>query len=292
MATRGTDYDELNRRLKFEDDGLPTRPVGAWTRDKLALIAYYLPAFAKLCSEKANGWYYIDGFAGNGANRVEDMGLAKGSALIGLTTEPRCTKSILIELNSADAAALTNRQRMLSLDGTVLVGDCNLLLPAALRNLPDRRLPAFCVLDPEGLELEWQTVLACRENRILSYPYELLIYFSTPGAARSAAVQADKLLAANESRLTKLFGGGRWKPIATAIRSGELQPGEGGQRMLDQYCAQLGEIGYTTVLRRPAVREQGNLVYHMVFASANGAGKSIMTSAFSRAYGAQLPLQL
>ncbi|MFN0148209.1 MAG: three-Cys-motif partner protein TcmP [Dehalococcoidia bacterium] len=291
MASKGTDYTELTQRLAFVDDGLAARSVGAWTRDKLALIAYYLPAFAKLCSEKANGWYYVDGFADNGANRIDDFGLAKGSALIGLATEPACKTSILVEMNPADARVLARREAALGLEATVLMGDCNLVLPPALRRLPDLRLPAFCVLDPEGLELDWTTVVACRDNRSWSYPYELLIYFSTPGTTRSAAVQDARFIASNEERLNRLFGGPGWKPIATAIRAGNLQPGEGGRQMLALYASQLRDLGYTTVLSRPAVREQGNLVYHMVFASANAAGKSIMTDAFSRAFATQLPLQ-
>ncbi len=291
MAARGTDYDELNRRLTFVDDGRPSRAVGAWTRDKLALMAYYLPAFAKLCNDKARGWYYIDGFAGNGANDVDSIGLTKGSALLGLTAEPACRDSILVEMNPGDASILAERQRDLGLSGTVLTGDSNDLLPPALRALPDRRLPAFCVLDPEGLELDWRTVVACRENRRGSYPYELLIYFSTPGAARSAGVQNDRFVVANEERLTRLFGGPDWQRIASSMRASELRPGEAGKQMLELYVSQLRQLGYTTVLSRPAVREQGSLVYHMVFASANDAGRSIMTSAFSRAYGTQLPLQ-
>lgn len=64
MARRETDYGELRARLAFADDGLPIREVGAWTLDKLALIAYYLPKFAELCTDKAHGWYFVDGFAG------------------------------------------------------------------------------------------------------------------------------------------------------------------------------------------------------------------------------------
>jgi three-Cys-motif partner protein len=293
LPKRGTNYDDLNERLAFSDDGLPVRDTGAWSRHKLALIAYYLPKFAELCTEKAHGWYFVDGFAGNGANRSPGFELAKGSALLGVGQEPAAARSILIELKSADAATLRERCRPFGDRVEVLEGDCNHLLPAALVTLPNRHLPAFCVLDPEGLELDWTTVEACAQRRITeSYPYELLIYFSTPGAARSGGVRAAGYLEANRRRLTRTFGNESWEQIADQQAMGRLAPGEAGRAYLALYESQLRELGYTTVLDRPAVREDGNLVYHLVFASGNDAGKNIMSDALKRAHSGQMPLQL
>ncbi len=67
----------------------------------MALLAYYLPAFAKLCTDKVGGWYYLDGFAANGVNRTQEFPLAKGTALIGLSQSPPPTKALLIERNHA-----------------------------------------------------------------------------------------------------------------------------------------------------------------------------------------------
>lgn len=108
MPLKGTDYDDLNRRLAFEDDGRGVREVGEWTYHKLALLEYYLPAFAKLCS-KAGGWYYLDGFAGNGANRAPGFPLAKGSALIGVTQQLPPKRAVLIEKDKGHAAVLNAR---------------------------------------------------------------------------------------------------------------------------------------------------------------------------------------
>lgn len=64
----------------------------------------------------------------------------------------------------------------------VLEGDANELIPKQLAFFDLPHLPGFCVLDPEGLELDWTTIQACAEHRRGRTPYELLIYFSTPGA--------------------------------------------------------------------------------------------------------------
>ena len=46
--------------------------------NKLALISYYLQPFAKLCARKAGGWYFLDGFAGSGANDAGQLGSIQG----------------------------------------------------------------------------------------------------------------------------------------------------------------------------------------------------------------------
>lgn len=289
-----TDYDDLYRRLAFVNDGQPIRDVGEWTFHKLALLEYYLPAFARLCQEGPGGWYYFDGFAGNGANRCPGLPLAKGSALIGVGQTPRPLKAVLIERDPGDAAALRARCAARSQFVTVIEDDCNVVIGDALNMLEDIRLPAFCALDPEGLELDWATVAACAAHRSRwnRYRYELLIYFSTPGTARSAGVRQDAYADMNERRLNSLFGNDSWKAIAERQQRHSLRPNEAGRLYLDLYKDQLRGLGYSTVLERPAIRSDGGLVYHLVFASANDAGRNIMSDALSRAYAGQLPFQL
>lgn len=291
MARRGTDYTGLNRQLAWADDGRPVRSVGGWTRDKLALLAYYLPAFAKLCTDKVGGWYYLDGFAANGVNRTQEFPLAKGTALIGLSQSPPPTKALLIERNHDDVETLRARSIPFLTETLVLEGDANELIPKQLAFFDLPHLPGFCVLDPEGLELDWTTIQACAEHRRGRTPYELLIYFSTPGAARTGAVQAAGYVEKTEARLQRLFGNESWREVAQQQGRRVLAPGEASNLYLSMYESQLRNLGYTTVLSRPSLRQDGVLVYHMVFASANEAGASIMASAFKRAYGSQVPLQ-
>jgi three-Cys-motif partner protein len=293
LPRRETDYEELHKRLAFKDDGFPIREVGAWTLDKLALIAYYLPKFAELCTEKAHGWYFVDGFAGIGANSSPEFATAKGSALLGVTQEPPASRALLVELNADDAAILEHRVQPHSERVRVICGDTNRVLPTALgSDLTNLYLPAFCVLDPYGLNLNWSTVEACAKHRAYGTPYELLVYFSTPGAARSAGVRAPGFMEANQARLNLTFGGDAWRAIAEMQQEGRLATGDAGRRYLDLYESQLRELGYTEILHRPAVRQDGNLVYHLVFASGNAVGRNIMTWAFNRAFARQKPLQL
>lgn len=275
----------------MDDDGLPMRQVKAWTPDKLALLSYYLGPFAKLCSKKAGGWYFLDGFAGNGANSAQGLGIFKGSALVGATQEPQARKVVLIERNGKDAHTLRERCGRVRPDATIIEGDCNEWIGEALEHFDNCGLPAFCMLDPEGLELGWEVIAACAAHRRRGTPYELLVYFSTPGAMRTAAVTDPRMIEGDERALRRLFGNDDWLPTAERQRAGALGGRLAESEYLSLYQQQLKGLGYRHVMSRPAVTGRGRRVYHLIFASSNNAARDIMQSALERAYASQLPLQ-
>ena len=283
----------------MDDDGLPMRSVKEWTPNKLALISYYLQGFAKLCAGGAGGWYFLDGFAGSGANNAGELGRFKGSALIGATEEPKANRVVLIERSQRSIQALRKRCERDRPDAVVIKGDCNEVIKEALGQFDNRRLPAFCVLDPEGMELAWTTVEACANAREKSrYTgeepalHELLIYFSTPGAYRSGAVTAPKHMEGDEAALRRVFGNDDWLPIAQRQRAGTLTGKDAGAEYLALYKAQLERLGYEYVMSRPSLgTSRSNLVYHLVFATSKEAGRNIMQDALISAYASQLPLR-
>lgn len=289
-SRRGTDYDRLLEGIRMEADGLPMRRVKAWTPDKLALLFHYLQGFAKACA-KAGGWYFLDGFAGNGGNDAGQLGLFKGSALIGATMVPPATKVALIEKRRKSARTLKTRCARVRPDAMVIEGDCNARIGKALKHFDDRRLPAFCVLDPEGLELGWEVIEACAAHRLGGTPYELLIYFSTPGAMRTAAVTDPRMVEGDERALRRLFGNDDWRDVAERQRAGALDGRKAGTEYLSLYERQLKRLGYRHVMSRAAIAHDRRLIYHLVFASDKDAGRNIMRDTHKRAYASQLPLQ-
>lgn len=297
---RGTDYEALLDRIRMDDDGLPMRSVKEWTPNKLALISYYLQPFAKLCAEGAGGWYFLDGFAGSGANDAGQLGMFKGSALIGATEKPEAKRVVLVERSQGSVQALRRRCEKERPDAVVIKGNCNELVEQALSHFDNRQIPAFCVLDPEGMELAWETVKACATAREKSTPdergeralHEVLIYFSTPGVYRSAAVTNPGQIKGDEAALRRVFGNDDWRPIAERQRAGNLTGKGAGSEYLALYQAQLEKLGYEYVMSRPSIgTSRSNLIYHLVFATSNKAGRNIMESAFKRAYAGQLPMQ-
>lgn len=289
-SRRGTDYDRLLEDIRMDDDGLPMRRVKAWTPDKLALLSHYLQGFAKACA-KAGGWYFLDGFAGNGGNDAGQLGLFKGSALIGATMVPPATKVALIEKRRKSARTLKTRCARVRPDAMVIEGDCNARIGEALKHFNDRWLPAFCVLDPEGLELGWEVIEACAAHRLGGTPYELLIYFSTPGAMRTAAVTDPRMVEGDERALRRLFGNDDWRDVAERQRAGALDGRKAGSKYLALYERQLRDLGYRHVMSRAAIAHDRRLIYHLVFASDKDAGRNIMRNTHERAYASQLPLR-
>lgn len=296
----GTDYEALLDRIRMDDDGIPMRSVREWTPNKLALISYYLDGFATVRAGEARGWYFLDGFAGSGANDAGQLGRFKGSALIGATAKPEAKRVVLVEKGQGNVQALRKRCERERPDAVIIAGNCNEVIGRALSHFDDRQLPAFCVLDPEGMELAWETVETCakaREKNDLSAEepalHELLIYFSTPGVMRTAAVTDERMVEGDEEALRRVFGNDRWRPIADRQRAGRLSGKDAGSEYLNLYKRQLEKLGYKHVMSRPSIgTSRRNLIYHLVFATTVDAGRNIMQDALKSAYAGQLPLRL
>ncbi len=186
---------------------------------------------------------------------------------------------------------LQQRCATLEREVVVLTGDCNDRIAAALDLFDDRRLPAFCLFDPAGLELSWEVIRFCADRRSRGTPYELLIYFSTPGVMRTASVIDERMIEGDERALRRVFGNDAWLPIAERQRARNIDGREAGNEYLALYKQQIEGLGYSHVMSRPSVADHNRLIYHLVFASSHDAGQNIMEDGFKRAYASQLPLQ-
>jgi hypothetical protein len=76
------DVDELiktgtQRALELSDapvaDDLAVNEAGSWVHDKLTVVRKYDPAFGTACQSWGE-WFYVDGLAGSGVNRIADEG--------------------------------------------------------------------------------------------------------------------------------------------------------------------------------------------------------------------------
>ena len=77
-----------------------------------------------------------------------------------------------------------------------------------------------------------------------------------------------------------MFGGDAWKPIYEARRRDEITGDEARSRYVDLYVTQLRGLDYATVFARE-VRTggtEGLILYYLVFATDNEAGREIMDS--------------
>jgi three-Cys-motif partner protein len=160
MARRKSSQEILDA-LEEAPDGMPTRKIGVWSLEKLAILLLYFQAFTNATS-KAAGGIYVDGLAGPGLCDVRGARARPktvlGSPLIALRTQPSFKYCHFIEYHRGTADTLRRRIEPYDQRAAVHRGNVNELLPALMRDTIHPKAPCFCLLDPEGTELKWQTV--------------------------------------------------------------------------------------------------------------------------------------
>ncbi|MGK2964192.1 MAG: three-Cys-motif partner protein TcmP, partial [Tepidiformaceae bacterium] len=277
------------------DDGIrPFRPARAHSRDKLGILASYLPSYAKACT-KAGAFYFVDALAGAGLYRITDTDeWLLASTLVALeVSNPACSNTLAVEIDSCRAQALRSRAAAYGDRTTVVTGDVNLVLKAALAEQIPRVGPMFAFVDPEGAEVHWSTIRWISEHRSGTKKSEILVLYSTSGVPRMLPISSDIALH-NEMSLNLLFPPTfNWQPVREARQSGSLSPAAAVGEYLNGYERGFLELGYKHVLRRPIERAgSGQVVYHLIFATDDDTGKRIMEDVFKSMHPnrAQLPL--
>lgn len=263
------------------DDDLPVRDAGIWTADKLAIVRYYLPGFARACSGRIRTFHFIDGFAGPGVNVIADERVS-GSPLIALETSPKFASCILMDSSERVVEVLRARAAPYGSRAIVEKGDCNRdLLPLMGRHLGEWD-PALVLLDPEGTELAWTTVEAIARFKTQKTKLEQLILLAThTGFLRMLAIneEAPDWAAA---RMTTLYGTSEWRDIYELRKANRLSTDEATTEYVKLYAARLRGLGYDYVIDRE-IRDnafEGRLRYFLLFATQHDVGISIMRRAF------------
>ena len=94
-------------------DGLPARPGGPWTQEKLGYVKKYAEAFMIAMSKKWGRLVYIDPLAGPGRDINSETGEEfPGSPLIALSVRPKFHKLYLGDASSDHVKALRQTGRV------------------------------------------------------------------------------------------------------------------------------------------------------------------------------------
>jgi three-Cys-motif partner protein len=239
------------------------REVGPWTKEKLRILAQYLPVYLQ-ATTRAVERIYIDGFAGPGTNRIENTNeIVDGSPLIALGARSKngtvFDRLFFIECDGRTVSEL--REVLSSRDPTgrakVIEGDVNVELPKLVSGLP-KRSPTFVFLDTEGIEPRWSTLSA-----IAQWQTELLINFPL-----GMAINRNP----NSAKVKDYFGTSEWRPIWESTDTGRLR------RLLDFYKGRLRELGWqhTTDIDPLITATGGQQLYYLIFVSKVEPGRRIM----------------
>jgi three-Cys-motif partner protein len=272
----------MENYLQSQDDGLPMRPSGPWAIEKLDYLERYVNTFITSMRDKPwRGIHYIDLFAGPGKCRIEDThNIHLGSPLIALQAAHPFTGYFFVDLKPDSIVALQQRCSASPVYDRVhyFVGDSNIVVHEIVKSISviDREFIQgqwsslnLAFLDPEGLDLQWETVVALAQlNRM-----DLIIHYPEMGLNRC---MPQDFRANEQTRVDLFFGGAEWREIYEGGR------GRGGlhRRLIDHYRGKLQELGYKEVLQgdetgyEPLMRStrKRTPLYRLLFASKHPLG--------------------
>ena len=290
--------EQILTELEAADDGVPTRPIGTWTLEKLAILLLYFHAFTS-ASEKARGGVYVDGLAGHGLCEVRRAKsppkFVWGSPLIAARTDPPFDKCVFIEANEPVSSMLRNRTRHYAERCTVVEGDVNLILPKIMLEEVHRLAPCLCLLDPEGTELAWETVRSTALTPGRRRKPELLILFPSRWLLRLLPTKG-QVSAAHEQILDRMMPGPEWREVYGRRLNGAIAPSEAKDEYVELYRSALENLGYKAfshAVEAPSVAGGRRTErYQLIFATEHPAGEKIMSYVFKRPYVLDFPVSL
>ncbi|MGD0139402.1 MAG: three-Cys-motif partner protein TcmP, partial [Tepidisphaeraceae bacterium] len=143
--------------------------IGYWSEIKLDIVRKYATAYSTVLTKRKEirSHVYIDAFAGAGTHISKTTGkYVPGSPLNALLVKPPFREYHFIDLDGGRASLLremsADRQ-----DVTVYEGDCNttLLEKVFPRVRYKEYKRALCLLDPYGLNLNWEVIRTAGQER-------------------------------------------------------------------------------------------------------------------------------
>jgi three-Cys-motif partner protein len=270
-------------KFKEHHDGHSARHAPPWSEEKLMILDAYLAGgperkggFAKACSTSPTGWYALDLFAGTGINWSESRGeFIDGSPLIALKAGPPEAKAVIMAENDQRCyAALKDRTAKFGDRAKVFNRDANEAIGEMLTLIPTRA-PSFAFLDPEGSELNWNTVEQIAAHKAgQRFKIEQLALFPTDmGFVR--------LIPDYPEKVDRLFGHKNWRKVLDRRNNGTYTADQARTAYVQMYADGFKQLGYSVVLDRQIKKPSGQPMYFLIFASDHeSAGKEIMQYVF------------
>lgn len=245
-------------------DGLPVGHYGVHSYKKPMLLRYYLRPFTLILSKHFPRFCYVDGFSGPGLVKVGiDKGYElPGSPITAINAKPGFTDYFFCDSRKKCTNALELRCDKLSVAGRNIMvlppQDFNLCVHSLLSQIPDN-YHVFAFLDPDGLELRWETVEALGRRKYR----EILVNFSN-GVFRCA--QTAKSNPKHWDRMNSYMGTkDEWWRYSS-------------EEILQTYKTNLKALGtgFQHILDLPVKNRKGAIIYYLIFATDNDTALKIV----------------
>jgi three-Cys-motif partner protein len=261
-------------------DGLPARPSGQWTQEKLRYVERYASAFmvAMHPSRREGKWrqlVYIDLLAGpgKGIDRRSHVEF-DGSPLRALRIRPAFDRLFLPDKSDANVVAL--RARIATEDQSrveIEAGDCNERSARLIQTLPQKTL-GLAFVDPEGFEVTFSMLKTLAQR-----PIDVLLFFpSVIGIRRNLR----QFMAQDNSPMDVLWGGKDWRDLRPAklaagkdLSATEIETRD--KPWVARFREKMVKIGFNQQDEGdPCFRNKKNApMYHLLFFSRSAIGLKI-----------------
>ena len=234
----------------LDEDGLPSRCVGPWSRDKLFYLSRYCHIFTTGMKNKWRNRVFVYLFCGPGRCRVRHQGdFEDGSPLIAL--HEAFTHYFFVDISSHCIEALEKRtSSMAAVPGKVtkiIPGDANECIDDLVRQVDvlGPETIGFVFVDPPGIQVHFETLQKLCENTRM----DLLVNFPLGMNINRQFKHQLKKDPESEVEFDRYFGTNRWRDLCEKYPGGRIGP-----RLLRLYEEQLGGLGYHYVGDEHAVK--------------------------------------
>jgi three-Cys-motif partner protein len=263
--------------------------VGYWTEIKLSILRDYSQAYATILHKQQSikHFSYIDGFAGAGSHKSKRTGdIIDGSPAIALKIQPPFNHYHFIDLDG-DRVQMLRQMASGRNDVTVYEGDCNkVLLDEVFPQCRyDQYRRALCVLDPYGLNPDWEVIRKAAEMRSI----EIFINFMIMDANMNVLWKdPDKVHPSQITRMNTFWGDDSWKRTSYmkqgTLFDNDIDEKKANIEVAEAYRARLRDVaGFKYVPDPiPMRNSKGAVVYYLVFASHNETGERIAKAIFKK----------
>lgn len=269
---------------------------GGWTTEKLERVRKYLKAYATIMKRQNFHFAYIDAFAGTGYRTYrqdadsdelmfpeiverEVQEFLDGSARIALQVQPRFQKYIFIE---KDENRFTELQKLTvefpSDDIELIQSDANEYLKGLCgKNWIRHQRRAVLFLDPYGMEVEWNTMVAIAKTQAI----DLWILFPLGIAVNRLLKRDGNVGTTVRHKLDRFFGTTDWyDTLYETVSSPTLFGDEmviqktSDFQSIGQYFVQRLQTVFTRVANNPLplYNSKNNPLYLLCFAAGNPRG--------------------
>jgi len=253
------------------------RPSGPWATEKLDYLQRYINVFETSMRERWEIRNYIDLLAGPGKNRIREAGtILLGSPLLALTTEYPFTGCYFVDADAENTVTLQTRCDVSPHRDRVHIytGDSNILIDDIVAKLKqdEHRSLNLAFLDPEGLELRWETVAKLASIRRM----DLIINYPEGGLNRTMSKVFENT---DETSVDRFFGTRSWREIYAQWRL-TRHDGIHGQ-LIDLYKSRLQTLGYSEIRQADEIGDEPLMrnvkrrapLYRLLFASKHPLGQ-------------------